>query len=197
MLRKSHVISSETRTKIAKALRGRKLSPEHCVKLSEAHKGIKLSPEHCAKISAANHDRAHLLSPEAHAKLVAANRMRIGEKRSLATRIKMSAMRRGENNPNWKGGRCRSGPSGRGYFYILHPDHPFATRSGYVAEHRLVVEAHLGRTLLPTEVVHHINGDIEDNHIENLMLFSSQGKHRNNHGNKRRGGLRGNTSTIV
>jgi hypothetical protein len=68
-----------------------------------------------------------------------------------------------------------------GYIKIHCPEHPLADDKGYVLEHRLVMEAHLGRTLLPTEVVHHINGDKEDNRIENLMLFSDTADHTAHH----------------
>lgn len=81
----------------------------------------------------------------------------------------------GAENNRWKGGRCLH--QGK-YWLVLQPDHPYADRHGYVREHRLVMEQHLGRYLHPREVVHHRNGDGLDNCLENLELFGSNGEHK-------------------
>ena len=57
-----------------------------------------------------------------------------------------------------------------GYIMRKVNNHPKQNSRGYVAEHRLVYEKYLGRFLDSNEVIHHINGNREDNRIENLQL---------------------------
>ncbi len=73
---------------------------------------------------------------------------------------------RGEKHPCWKGGKITDG---NGYILIWKPDHPFATQRGYVFEHRLIYEEYYNCCLLPFVIIHHINGIIDDNRIENLQ----------------------------
>lgn len=70
---------------------------------------------------------------------------------------------------NWRGGRF---VHASGYAHVRQPDHPGADRNGYVLEHRLVMERHLGRRLSTLESVHHRNGDRSDNRLENLELWA-------------------------
>ena len=81
----------------------------------------------------------------------------------------------GKKNPNWRGGRIES----HGYIYRYCPDHPKAIK-GYVAEHKLFMEKHIGRYLRANETVHHINRIKNDNRLENLELTTDT-KHRQHH----------------
>ena len=80
----------------------------------------------------------------------------------------------GSRNPAWKGGRHIDAD---GYILIHQPDHPYATAGGYVREHRLVMEAMIGRYLERDEVVHHRDGNKQNNDPSNLELFPHNGDH--------------------
>lgn len=59
-----------------------------------------------------------------------------------------------------------------GYLFELCPFHPKANPFGFVPQHRLVVERHLGRFLKSNEMVHHIDGNPLNNDIDNLAVLS-------------------------
>lgn len=70
---------------------------------------------------------------------------------------------RGERSPFFKGGRRKS----LGYI-LIYKD------GKWIREHRWIMEQHLGRKLLCTEVVHHINGNKADNRLINLQVLNKE-----------------------
>lgn len=50
-----------------------------------------------------------------------------------------------------------------------------------IQQHRLVMQQHIGRRLLTTEVVHHIDRNPSNNSIENLQLFAFIADHVKHH----------------
>ena len=89
-------------------------------------------------------------------------------------------IKRGSDGLRSAGSRGRIAPP------AVRPVYRRVTKDGYVAvsggkygpskllEHRTVMEAHIGRALLPGENVHHINGDRLDNRLGNLELWSTR-----------------------
>lgn len=69
-----------------------------------------------------------------------------------------------------------------GYLYKYMPSHPKATKAGYVAIHRLVAEANIGRYLGKDEIAHHKNEIKTDNTPSNIevMTKSQHSKHHQN-----------------
>lgn len=83
--------------------------------------------------------------------------------------IKPPPRRTRDKHPSWKGGRSINSS---GYVLVTNGD-----GTGYTLEHRKVMAEHIGRPLKRSESVHHIDGDRQNNDINNLQLRF--GKHGN------------------
>jgi len=152
---------------------GKKRSKETMLKVSIARLGKHYSPStefkkgHISWIKGKHHS----------IKSIKKNRLaHLGKHPSKETLEKMKKYI-GKKSHGWKGGKTKTD----GYLYIYSPKHPFKTKGKYVLKHRLVMEKYIGRYLLPTEIVHHINENTQDNRIKNLFLCKNKSEHRKFH----------------
>jgi len=148
--------SPETRRRMSEAHRGRHPSEETIAKLRESNLGLKRSRAFCERMSEVASSRRH--TAEYKAKM----------------REALLGKYPGPASSNWHGGRRQQGG---GYWLLYSPEHPFRSKTKYVLEHRLVVEKLLGRYLIHSDSVHHINKKHGDNRPENLMAFASKSAH--------------------
>ncbi len=88
-------------------------------------------------------------------------------------------MPKGKRHHNWKGGIKKHSA---GYIEIrVYSEHLRKDKSGYVKEHILIMEKHLGRFIKLGEVIHHLDGNKHNNKIENLILCKGHSEHRKIH----------------
>jgi hypothetical protein len=78
--------------------------------------------------------------------------------------------------------RTRSNHGKKDYVFVFHPEHHRADATGMVREHVLVAEKMLGRKILKSEDVHHIDCDSLNNAPENLHVFKNGSEHHLSHG---------------
>ena len=81
----------------------------------------------------------------------------------------------GKDNYMWKGGRTISS---HGYILVrVGKKHHLADVRGYAYEHRIVAEKLLGRWLKFNELIHHKDGNRQNNNPNNIEIVDSNGKH--------------------
>lgn len=91
----------------------------------------------------------------------------------------MGGITRGSANAMWKGGRS---VASNGYVLMrVGAEHHLADVRGYAYEHRLVAEQKLGRRLVDGELVHHVDGNKQNNDPANLEVVASIAAHCHEH----------------
>ena len=109
------------------------------------------------------HPLCHRLQPHTPSKRAESGLCYVHEKRRLAGEDLGGGYKRREGATE---GTRRKTPNG--YIRVKTP----GRGHGWTREHTIVMEAYIGRHLLPDEQVHHVNGRRDDNRIENLELWS-------------------------
>ena len=75
----------------------------------------------------------------------------------------------GEKSTSWKGGKFLDKD---GYVLVYKPKHKRSHHNGYVYEHIFLAGKYIGRNIKKSENVHHIDGNKQNNSIENLEIMT-------------------------
>lgn len=148
--RHGHMVSTETREKISKSLKGKSPSSETRAKLSAVLKGRKLgSRPHSEETRKKMSESAKRREAKHIAKLHAAN-ISNGRYHKIGDKV----------------------IDNKGYVLVKYRH--FNGSSNWRHEHRIIMEHHLGRPLERSEHVHHIDGNKANNDISNLAMLSAR-----------------------
>jgi len=90
-------------------------------------------------------------------------------------KIPIKSMSEGKKHCYRNGGRYLDT---KGYIYVLKPDHPNTTKSGYIREHVFIASQVLGKPLPEGVVVHHHNEIPSYNKNSNLVICENDIYHR-------------------
>lgn len=179
--------SEETRRKMSEAAKQR-CTPEWRRRNSEM-RSTKLDTEKVREMYESGHTQCEIASVLGVSQKAIWRHMK---NNGIKTRNSAKRNQRGDQNHMWKGGKIIDEA---GYVLIMSPKHPRAAEcGGYVFEHILVMEAHVGRHLIykgaghpESEIVHHKNLKKQDNDIANLQLTNFV-EHMKIHNAIRKGG---------
>lgn len=129
------------------------------------------SPRFCSR---ACHDIGQTKEPVIKSCVTCGTELRL--RPSESARQYCSKACEGQARTKWPIERMHNGRPARlnkaGYILLWEPDHPNRTFKGWQPEHRLVVEARIGRYLTSEEHVDHINRNKVDNRPENLQILT-------------------------
>jgi hypothetical protein len=69
----------------------------------------------------------------------------------------------------------------KGHVLVFRPNHPHASKWGYVPRARIICEESLGRILPKGNIFHHINGIPDDDRPDNIIPFQISREHTKYH----------------
>lgn len=103
----------------------------------------------------------------------AVGRTRYNREQKFCDNACKSAYQSAQSLARFNAGQLLERADKRGYVSVYMPT-LLTGKKGNRLKHRMVMEQHIGRPLLPEETVHHKNGDRSFNDLSNLELFSSR-----------------------
>ena len=152
-----------------KGLSMRAISKELCCAVGKVHRLIAeygITPKTQAHYASIGRFK---ISEETKRRISKANK---GIKRTDEAKIRISEAKKGVFiKPSKYGGHTKKHRSG--YILVYSPNHPYATKDGYVFEHILAYEKYHSCIVDRSKyIIHHINGNKQDNSKGNLLIMT-------------------------